>query len=227
MGEWVGIDRAPSRQWVPMARPWNGGAAEMAPCPAPAGAVGSQPSGPGLPCVGGTGAAQHLWVLSISACPGCCRVPGMPSLPARPDPAAPWATARSPLPGQRQRGGPGQPPGGEHSPRAGPQGWHRALVCLRGAARSCPWCETGGNKEHCLEALPSPSFLPCRGAGPCPGVAKGCFWCHHLPAPQLPHKAPQGQPPHPCQWPRSPQLCRPARGKGQRQQPHFPAPLVV
>lgn len=165
-GERVGMDLAPSQQWVPMARPYMMGAAEMAPCPVPAGAVGSQPLGPGLPCAGGTGAAQHLWVLSISTCPGCCRVPGVP---AWPDPAVPWAIARSPLPGQRQRGGSGQPPGGEHSPPAGPQGWHRALVCLRGAARSCPWCETGGNKEHCLEALLLPSFLPCWGARLCLG----------------------------------------------------------
>lgn len=111
----------------------------------------------------------------------------------RPVLTLPWATALSPLPDQRQKGGPEQPQGlprgwghGHPAPCCCGQMWPHGPLCLCGAAQSHLWCETGGNKEHCLDARPFPSST---------SKARWCFSQQQCPLSPTPYPTehPQGQ----------------------------------
>lgn len=87
----------------------------------------------------------------------------------------------------------------------------RAPLCLHGAAQSHLWCETGGNKEHCLDARPSPSSAT---------EAARCFSQQQCPpSPLIPHGAPWGQGRAGASpWPQ----CHPARQQGAVPGAYFP-----
>lgn len=139
-----------------MARPCVGGAAETAPCPVPAGAVGSQPSEPGLPCAGCAGAAQHLWgasqpALGAAGCPACPR-------------------------GQtRLRPG---PPLGPHCPARGRGVAQGSLLGGSTAPRPAP---RAGTEPSCVSVV---LLGPVRGVKP--GEIKSIAWKHFSRLPSCP-----------------------------------------